>query len=91
MKRADRWTPLAQQRDGRRLDMGTDRTTSTSARTQMPLVSAASRRQIVRLLVFGDGSRRLSQYEGEWWHYDGPGSGTPRPHPNAPVYLEPVH
>jgi D-alanyl-D-alanine dipeptidase len=24
-------------------------------------------------------------YSGEWWHFDGPGSGTPRPHLGAPL------
>jgi D-alanyl-D-alanine dipeptidase len=28
----------------------------------------------------------ITVYSGEWWHFDGPGSGTPRPHLHAPPY-----
>jgi D-alanyl-D-alanine dipeptidase len=27
----------------------------------------------------------LTVYQGEWWHFDGPGAGEDRPHLNAPV------
>ena len=74
------------QRDGRRLDMGTGFDDLTPG-----LARKCHRYQQRRAgkscdSAFGDGSRRtVVQYEGEWWHYDGPGSGTPRPHLNAPV------
>lgn len=73
-------------RDGRRLDMGTgfDDFTSASHANATGISSAAQgNRATLRSAMEAGG---LSQYEGEWWHYDGPGAGTPRPHLNAPAY-----
>jgi D-alanyl-D-alanine dipeptidase len=74
------------QRDGRRLDMGTgfdDFTPASHANATGISSVAQTNRATLRSAMEAGG---LSQYEGEWWHYDGPGSGTPRPHLNAPVH-----
>lgn len=77
---------LAGAADGRRLDMGTRfddftprayafATDGVSARAQ------ANRARLRRAMNAGG----IVVYSGEWWHFDGPGSGMPRPHLNAPV------
>ena len=72
--------------DGAEFDMGTgfdDFTPASHANaTGISSVAQANRATLRSAMEAGG----LSQYEGEWWHYDGPGSGTPRPHLNAPVY-----
>ncbi|MFT4201885.1 M15 family metallopeptidase [Gordonia sp. (in: high G+C Gram-positive bacteria)] len=73
------------QRDGRRLDMGTgfdDFTPASQANAPGISMVAQQNRAMLRRAMESGG---LSQYEGEWWHYDGPGSKTPRPHLRAAV------
>ncbi|WP_415031141.1 M15 family metallopeptidase [Gordonia sp. (in: high G+C Gram-positive bacteria)] len=72
-------------RDGRRLDMGTgfdDFSPSSHANAPGISMVAQQNRATLRGAMAAGG---LSQYEGEWWHYDGPGAKTPRPHLKAPV------
>nr|WP_245548430.1 M15 family metallopeptidase [Gordonia araii] len=72
-------------RDARRLDMGTgfdDFTPASHANATGISAVAQQHRATLRRAMESGG---ISQYEGEWWHYDGPGSGTPRPHLKAPV------
>lgn len=73
------------ERDGRRLDMGTgfdDFTPASHANATGISSVARQNRATLRAPMEAGG---LAQYEGEWWHYDGPGSGTPRAHLSAPV------
>ncbi|WP_301546978.1 M15 family metallopeptidase [Gordonia sp. X0973] len=73
------------QRDGRRLDMGTgfdDFTAASHADAQGIGKAAQQNRATLRRAMESGG---LSPYQGEWWHFDGPGSKTPRPHLRAPV------
>ncbi|GED97623.1 D-alanyl-D-alanine dipeptidase [Gordonia crocea] len=72
-------------RDGRRLDMGTgfDDFTPASHAGATGIGAAAQRNRATLRRAMESGG--LAQYAGEWWHYDGPGSGTPRPHLHAPV------
>jgi D-alanyl-D-alanine dipeptidase len=40
-------------------------------------------RKMLNKAMISDGS--LWNYKGEWWHFNGPGSHTPRPHLDVPV------
>ena len=72
-------------RAGRRLDMGTgfDDFTPASHANASGISAVAQRNRATLRQAMASGG--IAQYEGEWWHYDGPGSGSPRPHLRAPV------
>ncbi len=72
-------------RTGRRLDMGTgfDDFTPASHADAVGIGAAAQRNRATMRSAMESGG--LTQYAGEWWHYDGPGARTPRPHLRAPV------
>lgn len=72
---------------GEYLDMGTDFDSftpkatayATDGLTETQLVH----RKILREAMQSDGS--LTIYDGEWWHFDGPGADVDRPHLDVPV------
>ena len=65
-------------------DMGTgfDDFTARSQAYATEGVSAAARANRARLRDATQAGG-LSVYEGEWWHFDGPGAGEPRPFPKV--------
>jgi D-alanyl-D-alanine dipeptidase len=73
-------------RGGRLLDMGTDFDDFSARATAYATngVSAAQQnnRAVLRSAMADGG---LGVYAGEWWHFDGPGAGVPRPILDAPV------
>ena len=77
---------LANARTGALLDMGTgfDDFTPRAYAFATANVSATARANRA-LLRTGMGVDGLTVYDGEWWHFDGPGADDPRPFLNAPV------
>jgi D-alanyl-D-alanine dipeptidase len=73
-------------RAGRLLDMGTgfDDFSPRAGAYATEGVSAGQQanRALLRTAMTAGG---LSVYAGEWWHFDGPGAGEPRPILNVPV------
>lgn len=71
---------------GRPVDMGTgfdDFTARATAYAEAGLTAQqlANRRLLREAMAAG----ALTVYSGEWWHFDGPGSKTPRPHLGVPI------
>ncbi|OBF80781.1 D-alanyl-D-alanine dipeptidase [Mycobacterium sp. 852002-51163_SCH5372311] len=79
--------PERQEPDGPCLaDMGTDFDDFSSranafATQGMSAAAVANRKRLRDAMNYGG----LTVYQGEWWHFDGPGAGVDRPHLNAPV------
>ena len=67
-------------------DMGTDFDSFTPdalAYATTGVSAAAQRNRAVLREAMAAGG--LSVYDGEWWHFDGPGAGQPRPIINVPL------
>jgi zinc D-Ala-D-Ala dipeptidase len=79
--------PERQQQNGPcRADMGTDFDDFSSranafASQGVSTAAQANRKRLRDAMNYGG----LTVYQGEWWHFDGPGAGVDRPHLNAPV------
>jgi zinc D-Ala-D-Ala dipeptidase len=79
--------PERQQLNGPCLaDMGTDFDDFSSranafATQGVSAAAQANRKRLRDTMNYGG----LTVYQGEWWHFDGPGAGVDRPHLNAPV------
>lgn len=77
---------LADAETGRPYAMGTefdDFTPRATAYATAGLSTAhVANRRLLREAMAAGG---LSVYAGEWWHFDGPGAGTPRPHLGVPL------
>ena len=77
---------LADAHDGTRVDMGTDfddfSTRSHANATEGVTPAQQANRQRLRAAMAAGG---LTAYAGEWWHFDGPGAGDPRPILDVPV------
>ncbi len=74
-------------RGGYLVDMGTDFDDFSARATAYATDGVSSRQQANRALLRNAmAAGGLSVYAGEWWHFDGPGAGTPRPILDAPVY-----
>ncbi|MEI6253621.1 MAG: M15 family metallopeptidase [Mycobacteriaceae bacterium] len=71
---------------GRLVDMGTDfddfSPRATAYATDGLSAQQQANRAILRNAMAAGG---LAVYSGEWWHFDGPGAGTPRAILNVPV------
>lgn len=71
---------------GRLVDMGTDfddfSPRATAYATEGVTPAAQSNRATLRTAMAEGG---LQVYSGEWWHFDGPGAGDPRPFLDVPV------
>ena len=67
-------------------DMGTDFDSFTpdalAYATDGVSPAAQHNRAVLRAAMAAGG---LSVYDGEWWHFDAPGAGTPRPIINVPL------
>jgi D-alanyl-D-alanine dipeptidase len=65
---------------GRLVDMGTDfddfSPRATAYATDGVTAAQQANRALLRTAMAAGG---LAVYSGEWWHFDGPGAGTPRP------------
>jgi len=74
-------------RDGEYLDMGTDFDSFTPQATAYATDGVTARqranRKILREAMQSDPT--LTIYDGEWWHFDGPGAAVDRPHLDVPV------
>ncbi|MBU3749839.1 MAG: D-alanyl-D-alanine dipeptidase [Mycobacterium sp.] len=72
--------------DGRLVDMGTDfddfSPRATAYATEGVSAAAQANRAVLRTAMAAGG---LAGYPGEWWHFDGPGAGEPRPILDVPV------
>lgn len=72
--------------DGRPVDMDTDfddfSPRATAYATEGVTPAAQSNRATLRTAMAEGG---LQVYSGEWWHFDGPGAGDPRPFLDVPV------
>jgi zinc D-Ala-D-Ala dipeptidase len=79
--------PERQQLNGPCLaDMGTDFDDFSSranafATQGVSAAAQANRKRLRDAMNYGG----LTVYQGEWWHFDGPGAGVDRPHLNAPL------
>jgi zinc D-Ala-D-Ala dipeptidase len=67
-------------------DMGTDfddfsARANAFATQGISAAAVANRKRLRDAMNYGG----LAVYQGEWWHFDGPGAGVDRPHLNAPV------
>jgi len=71
---------------GRLVDMGTDfddfSPRATAFATEGVSAAQQANRALLRTAMAAGG---LAVYSGEWWHFDGPGAGTPRPILDVPV------
>jgi D-alanyl-D-alanine dipeptidase len=71
---------------GRLVDMGTDfddfSPRATAYATEGVSAVQQANRALLRDAMAAGG---LAVYSGEWWHFDGPGAGTPRPILDVPV------
>jgi D-alanyl-D-alanine dipeptidase len=71
---------------GRLVDMGTDfddfSPRATAYATNGVSGPAQANRAVLRNAMAAGG---LVVYSGEWWHFDGPGAGEPRPILDVPV------
>jgi D-alanyl-D-alanine dipeptidase len=71
---------------GRLVDMGTDfddfSPRATAYATDGVSAAQQANRTLLRTAMAAGG---LAVYPGEWWHFDGPGAGTPRPILEVPV------
>jgi D-alanyl-D-alanine dipeptidase len=71
---------------GRLVDMGTGfddfSPRATAYATEGVTAAAQANRAVLRTAMAAGG---LSVYSGEWWHFDGPGAGEPRPILDVPV------
>jgi D-alanyl-D-alanine dipeptidase len=71
---------------GRLVDMGTDfddfSARATAYATEGVSAAQQANRALLRNAMAAGG---LAVYSGEWWHFDGPGAGTPRAILNVPV------
>ena len=71
---------------GRLVDMGTGfddfSARATAYATEGVTAAAQANRAVLRTAMAAGG---LSVYSGEWWHFDGPGAGEPRPILDVPV------
>jgi D-alanyl-D-alanine dipeptidase len=71
---------------GRLVDMGTGfddfSPRATAYATEGVTAAAQANRAVLRTAMATGG---LSVYSGEWWHFDGPGAGEPRPILDVPV------
>jgi len=71
---------------GRLVDMGTGfddfSPRATAYATEGVAAAAQANRAVLRTAMAAGG---LSVYSGEWWHFDGPGAGEPRPILDVPV------
>ena len=71
---------------GRLVDMGTDfddfSPRATAFATEGVSAAQQANRALLRTAMAAGG---LTVYSGEWWHFDGPGAGTPRPILDVPV------
>lgn len=71
---------------GRLVDMGTDFDDFSARATAYATDGLSARQQANRaLLRTAMAAGGLTVYSGEWWHFDGPGAGTPRPILDVPV------
>lgn len=71
---------------GRLVDMGTDFDDFSPRATAFATDGVSSRQQANRALLRNAmAAGGLAVYAGEWWHFDGPGAGTPRPILDVPV------
>ena len=71
---------------GRLIDMGTDFDDFTP-RGLAYATGGLSSAQVANRAVLREAMKAggLNVYSGEWWHFDGPGAGTPRPVLDVPV------
>jgi zinc D-Ala-D-Ala dipeptidase len=68
------------------LDMGTDFDNFTSRAHAFAVEGVSAQAQSNRAqLRSAMNSGGITVYSGEWWHFNGPGSGVRRPHLNAPI------
>jgi D-alanyl-D-alanine dipeptidase len=71
---------------GRLVEMGTDfddfSPRATAYATEGVSTAAQANRAVLRTAMAAGG---LAVYAGEWWHFDGPGAGDPRPILDVPV------
>ena len=71
---------------GRLVDMGTSfddfSPRATAYATEGVTAAAQANRAVLRTAMAAGG---LTVYSGEWWHFDGPGAGEPRPILDVPV------
>lgn len=71
---------------GRLVDMGTGfddfSPRATAYATEGVTAAAQANRAVLRTAMAAGG---LTVYSGEWWHFDGPGAGEPRPILDVPV------
>ena len=73
-------------RGGRLVDMGTDFDDFSPRATAYATNGVSPQQQASRtLLRDGMAVGGLSVYSGEWWHFDGPGAGVPRPILDVPL------
>lgn len=71
---------------GRLIDMGTDFDDFSPRATAYATDGVSAAQQANRALLRNAmGAGGLAVYSGEWWHFDGPGAGTPRPILDVPV------
>jgi D-alanyl-D-alanine dipeptidase len=71
---------------GRLVDMGTDFDDFSARATAYATDGVSAQQQANRaLLRTAMATGGLAVYAGEWWHFDGPGAGTPRPILDVPV------
>src|SRR5882757_10428901 len=77
---------LAGGRSGWRVDMGTDfddfSPRSHANATEGITAAQQANRERLRAAMAAGG---LTVYSGEWWHFDGPGAGVPRPILDVPI------
>jgi D-alanyl-D-alanine dipeptidase len=71
---------------GRLVDMGTDFDDFSPRATAYATDGVSAQQQANRALLRNAmAAGGLAVYSGEWWHFDGPGAGTPRPILDVPV------
>lgn len=83
---AGRSVDVSLARSGRLVDMGTDfddfSARATAYATEGVSAAQQANRALLRTAMAAGG---LAVYSGEWWHFDGPGAGVPRPILDVPV------
>ena len=71
---------------GHLVDMGTDFDDFSPRATAYATEGVSAQQQANRALLRNAmAAGGLAVYSGEWWHFDGPGAGTPRPILDVPV------
>lgn len=71
---------------GRLVDMGTDFDDFSARATAFATDGVSAQQQANRALLRNAmAAGGLTVYSGEWWHFDGPGAGVPRPILDVPV------